>query len=144
VRAAFAHTGLPSLADDTGLAVDALGGAPGVCSSRYAGENVSYTDNVRKLLQEMKNIPQKQRTARFATVAAFTDGSREITEEGILEGLITFDPSGSDGFGYDPIFYIPEKNATLAQLELSEKNKISHRARALQKIVEQLRREKVI
>ncbi len=143
-RAAFAHTELPALADDTGLEVEALDGAPGVYSSRYAGENVSYADNVNKLLQEMNGVPENARRACFRTVAAFTDGSREFTEEGILEGFITTEPSGSGGFGYDPIFYIPQKRETLASISLAEKNEISHRAKALQKIVEHLRREKVI
>lgn len=143
-RAAFAHTGLPSLADDTGLEVMALDGRPGVYSSRYAGENASYADNIAKLLQEMDGVPENRRTALFRTVAAFTDGQREIIEEGILEGMITLEPAGSGGFGYDPVFYIPEKRRTLAQLSAFEKNEISHRARALQKIVEHLRRELVI
>jgi XTP/dITP diphosphohydrolase len=143
-RAAFAHTGLASLADDTGLEVLALDGRPGVYSSRYAGENVSYADNVNKLLQEMEGIPTDRRGALFRTVAAFTDGQKEITEEGILEGMITLEPVGSGGFGYDPVFYIPEKKCTLAQLSTTEKNEISHRARALQKIAEHLRRELVI
>ena len=99
-------SGLPALADDTGLEVDALHGRPGIYAARYAGENCSYEDNVRKLLRELKDIPSNQRTARFRTVIAFTDGSTELIAEGSVEGLITKNLKGFGGFGYDPVFYI--------------------------------------
>jgi XTP/dITP diphosphohydrolase len=120
-------TGLPAIGDDTGLEVDALAGAPGVYSARYAGENVTYEDNINKILDEMAHIHEHERTARFCTVTAFVDGSDEITTSGKIEGMITKEPKGTSGFGYDPVFYIPEMKCTFAELSTEEKNKISHR-----------------
>jgi len=130
-RAALALTGLPSIADDTGLEVDALGGRPGVHASRYAGENATYADNVRKMIAAMRDVPRSRRTARFRTVcvAYFPDG-REVVGEGVLEGHIIETPRGSGGFGYDPIFEL-ENGKTLAELSAVEKNAGSHRARAV-------------
>ncbi len=127
------HTGLPAIADDTGLQVDALGGRPGVYAARYAGETVSYEDNWRKLLRELEGVPREQRRARFITVAAVARPSAEKVEvvEGVLEGFIAEAPVGTQGFGYDPVFYVPELGKTLAQLTSDEKNRISHRARAV-------------
>ena len=127
------HTGLPAIADDTGLQVDALGGRPGVHAARYAGETVSYADNWRKLLRELEGVPREQRRARFITVAAVARPSAEKVEvvEGVLEGFIAEAPVGTQGFGYDPVFYVPELGKTLAQLTSDEKNRISHRARAV-------------
>ena len=127
------HTGLPAIADDTGLQVDALGGRPGVYAARYAGETVSYADNWRKLLRELEGVPREQRRARFITVAAVARPSAEKVEvvEGVLEGFIAEAPVGTQGFGYDPVFYVPELGKTLAQLTSDEKNRISHRARAV-------------
>ena len=124
-----------ALADDTGLEVDALAGQPGIHTARFAGPNASYTDNRRKLLNLLEGIPWEQRTARFRTVVAlaYPDG-RTVTVEGKLEGYITFDERGTHGFGYDPIFYVPELGKTLAELPLEAKNRISHRARAINKI----------
>ncbi len=124
-------TGLPAVADDTGLEVDALGGRPGVYAARYAGENATYEDNCRKLLQELQGIPRERRTARFITVAAlaFPDDRIQVTH-GVLEGMIAEEPSGKSGFGYDPVFVVPELGKTLAQVPADEKNRISHRARA--------------
>ncbi len=132
-RAVARHTGLPAIADDTGLQVDALGGRPGVHAARYAGETASYEDNWRKLLRELEGVPREQRRARFITVAAVARPSAEKVEvvEGVLEGLIAEAPVGTEGFGYDPVFYVPELGKTLAQLTSDEKNRISHRARAL-------------
>ena len=127
-------TGLPAIGDDTGLEVDALAGEPGVYSARYAGENVTYEDNVNKILNEMTHIREHERTARFRTVTAFVDGFDEITTAGKIEGLITKEPKGTSGFGYDPVFYIPEMKCTFAELSTEEKNKISHRGHALQKL----------
>ena len=127
------HTGLPAIADDTGLQVEALGGRPGVHAARYAGETVSYADNWRKLLRELEGVPREQRRARFITVAAVARPSAEKVEvvEGVLEGFIAEAPVGTQGFGYDPVFYVPELGKTLAQLTSDEKNRISHRARAV-------------
>ncbi len=132
-RAVARHTGLPAIADDTGLQVDALGGRPGVHAARYAGETASYVDNWRKLLRELEGVPREQRKACFITVAAVARPSAEKVEvvEGVLEGLIAEAPVGTEGFGYDPVFYVPELGKTLAQLTSDEKNRISHRARAL-------------
>lgn len=128
-REVGAATGIPSLADDTGLEVEALGGAPGVRSARYAGENVSYDDNTRLLLEEMER--HSDRSARFRTVAALVwpDGS-SLVAEGVLEGRITRSPRGQSGFGYDPVFEV--EGQTLAEMTGREKNLISHRRRALQ------------
>ena len=125
---------LPALADDTGLEVDALNGAPGVYSSRYAGENATYRDNYEKLLKEMTGIPKEKRTARFRCVIAIDwhDGTTE-TVEGRAEGVIAEDAVGGEGFGYDPVFYYPPLNRRFAEMTVAEKNTISHRGLALQK-----------
>ena len=125
---------LPVIADDTGLEVDSLAGAPGVYSARYAGEDVTYSDNVNKLLNEMKGIPSRKRGAQFRTVISFIDGERELWTEGIIKGEIGEMPVGNSGFGYDPIFFIPELNKTFAELSTEEKNKISHRGLAMKKL----------
>ena len=130
-------TGLPAVADDTGLEVDALGGRPGVYAARYAGEDATYEDNCRKLLRELTGVPREQRTARFLTVAAIalpSDGIR--VAQGTLEGVIAEEASGTLGFGYDPVFLIPELGKTLAQLSVDHKNTISHRAKAFTKVRE--------
>ncbi len=124
------HTGQASVADDTGLEVDFLNGAPGVYSSRYAGENASYADNVRKLLSEMDGVPDGDRNARFRCVVAFVHGNQERTVDGVCEGRICRDVQGSEGFGYDPVFRVTETGLTFAEMGLVEKNKISHRAKA--------------
>lgn len=131
VRAALAHTGCPAIADDTGLEVDALGGAPGVHAARYAGPAATYSDNVAKLLTALAGVPAAQRTARFRTVcvAAWPDG-REVTAEGVLEGVIIEAARGVQGFGYDPVFVPAGDTRTLAELSEAEKNAISHRGRA--------------
>ena len=124
-------TGLPAVADDTGLEVDALGGQPGVYAARYAGENATYEDNCRKLLRELVGVPREQRTARFLTVAAIALPSEDIrVTRGTLDGMIAEEATGTLGFGYDPVFLIPELGKTLAQLSPDQKNTISHRAKA--------------
>ena len=125
---------LPAIADDTGLEVDALAGAPGIYSARYAGGDVTYSDNVNKLLNEMKGISSRNRGAQFRTVISFIDGERELWTEGIIKGEIGEMPVGNSGFGYDPIFFIPELNKTFAELSTEEKNKISHRGLAMKKL----------
>jgi XTP/dITP diphosphohydrolase len=133
-RALVVATGLPAVADDTGLEVDALGGAPGVYSARYAGEDVTYADNVAKLLSELDASPDHGglRTARFRTVAlaSFPDGS-ELWAEGSVEGTIAEQAVGDGGFGYDPVF-VPEEGGgrTFAVMTPDEKHAISHRGRA--------------
>ncbi len=131
-------TGLPTLADDTGLEVEALGGAPGVFSSRYAGPDATYADNVQKLLQAMRDVPESRRQAQFRTVVAFAHDGNVETVEGICRGVITTEPRGSNNFGYDPVFYVPDLGKTMAEMTLEEKNRISHRGRALQEIKKRL------
>ena len=124
-------TGLPAIADDTGLEVDALDGAPGVYSARFAGENCSYNDNVLKILSEMKNIPENQRGARFTTIMVYIDDKVELIAKGMVKGIIATEPKGFGGFGYDPVFYVPELGKTFAEINMKEKNKISHRGKAI-------------
>jgi len=136
-RAIAEFTGLPAVADDTGLEVDALGGRPGIYAARYAGEDATYEDNCRKLLRELAGVPREQRTARFLTVAAIAlplEGVR--VAQGTLDGVIAEEASGTLGFGYDPVFFIPELGKTLAQLSADHKNRISHRAKAFLKMRE--------
>jgi XTP/dITP diphosphohydrolase len=129
-------TGLVSLADDSGLCVDALSGAPGVYSARYAGENASDAANNEKLLAVLAHVPEADRTCRFVSVvvAADPDG-RELTAEGSWEGRVAFAPSGEGGFGYDPLFFDAQAQKTAAQLTPAEKNARSHRGKALAKLV---------
>ena len=122
-------TGLPSLADDTGLEVDALNGAPGVYSARYAGEDVSYAENVEKLLRELDG--KTDRKARFRTVIAFVTDQGEMLFEGVCNGVITTETKGEKGFGYDPVFQPDGYSKTFAELEAEAKNRISHRGKAL-------------
>ncbi len=131
-RALSRHTGFPALADDSGLVVDALAGRPGVYSARYGGENTGDTDRNRMLLEEMRGVPENARGARFICVIAITlPGGGEYVAEGACEGVITESERGEGGFGYDPIFYLPELGRTMAELTLEEKNRVSHRATAL-------------
>ncbi len=129
------YTGLMAVADDTGLEVDALGGRPGVHAARYAGVQVSYEDNWKKLLHELDGVPMERRGARFLTVVAIARPSVQQvdTVEGVLNGVIAQRPAGTGGFGYDPVFFVPELGKTLAELLPSEKNRISHRAQAFAK-----------
>ena len=134
-QAIMQHTGRTAVADDTGLEVDALGGRPGVHAARYAGPNATYEDNWRKLLRELEGVPPERRRARFITVAAIARPSAKVEVlDGVLEGLIAEEPAGTQGFGYDPVFFVPEAGKTLAELTADEKNRISHRARALAKV----------
>lgn len=125
-------TGKPALADDTGLEVDALGGQPGLYAARFAGEGCSFQDNIRKLLHLLEGVQAERRGARFVCVIALVspDG-REQVVDGELRGRITESQSGSGGFGYDPVFCVPEAGKTLAELTTDEKNRVSHRRRAL-------------
>lgn len=127
-------TGLPSLADDTGLEVDALNGAPGVYSARYAGEDVTYAENVEKLLRELDG--KTDRKARFRTVIAYVTDQGEELFEGVCNGVITNEPKGEKGFGYDPVFRPDGYSETFAELSAEVKNRISHRGKALEKFVD--------
>jgi len=128
------RTGLPAIADDTGLEVDALDGAPGVYSARFAGADSTYEDNLNKLLFSMEEVSDDMRSARFRTVISFVDGNQELWTEGHIDGKIIDFPRGNAGFGYDPVFYIPQLEKTFAELSTADKNKISHRGLALQKL----------
>jgi XTP/dITP diphosphohydrolase len=130
-EAAMRATGLPAIADDTGLEVDALDGAPGIYAARFAGPGATYADNVRLLLERLREVPEARRTARFRTVCAacFPDGAVEIGE-GVLEGRIAEVPRGSAGFGYDPVFEPEGSSRTLAEMSAEEKDRVSHRGRA--------------
>ena len=130
----YDRTGLPAIADDTGLEVDALDGAPGVYSARFAGADATYEDNLNKLLFSMEEVSEERRSARFRTVISFVDGNQELWTEGHIDGKIIDFPRGNAGFGYDPVFYIPQLEKTFAELSTEEKNKISHRGLALQKL----------
>ncbi len=124
-------SGLLTLADDSGLEVDALSGAPGLHSARYA--DGSDADRIEALLEALTDVPRERRTARFRCVlVTVTCSGRVLESEGVCEGRITFQPRGRGGFGYDPIFYLPERDRTMAQLPRETKNHISHRARAVQ------------
>jgi XTP/dITP diphosphohydrolase len=135
-------SGLLTIADDSGLQVDALGGEPGVCSKRYAGEGKSDADRVEFLLAKLRDVPAGKRTARFRCAIAIASPIGKVSEtDGTCEGEIAFAPRGINGFGYDPVFYMAERGKTMAELPAEEKNKISHRARASEsakKILEQI------
>ncbi len=126
-------TGLPTLADDTGLEVNILNGAPGIRSARYAGENATYEDNLNKLLKSLAGVPCGERQAQFRTVISFVNNLQEYWVEGIVKGIILHESRGENGFGYDSVFYIPELKMTFAELSMEKKNKISHRGLALEK-----------
>jgi XTP/dITP diphosphohydrolase len=131
-RQAARATGLPAIADDSGLEVDALDGAPGVYSARYAGPAADDESNNSKVLEALRGVPPDRRTARFRCVAVFVDPARalEIVRHGACEGEILEAPRGQDGFGYDPLFFVPTIGRTMAELPLEEKNRLSHRATA--------------
>lgn len=137
-RFVYEKFGLDCFADDTGLEVDILGGSPGVYSARYAGPQRSDADNIRLLLQNLEG--KTDRKAQFRTVISLIQGGKETLFEGVLRGVINTAPKGDNGFGYDPIFEPEGSSLTLAQISLEEKNKISHRARAMQKIITYLKR----
>jgi len=152
-RAVRDATGWSALADDTGLEVDALDGAPGIFAARYAGDGATYADNCRKLLDALRGVAIAERSARFRTVVALAldpvastraGGRDAIVAEGILPGTITLSARGDDGFGYDPVFYVPEAAKTLAQMTLADKNTISHRYRALVEIREAALRDGLV
>ncbi|HUJ63634.1 MAG TPA: RdgB/HAM1 family non-canonical purine NTP pyrophosphatase [Kofleriaceae bacterium] len=142
-REVSAATGLPALADDSGLEVDALGGAPGVHSARYAGEPADDAANNAKLLAALAGVPPARRTARFRAALALADvrgplGDRVLASEGTCEGTILTAPRGTGGFGYDPLFFAPELGMTFAEAGVGSKSELSHRARAMRAIRPQL------
>ena len=129
------------MADDSGLEVDALGGAPGPLSARFAGKGASDRDKVNLLLSKLRGVPWEERSARFRCVIAIASERKVIGLcEGVCEGIISFEAEGNQGFGYDPVFYLPEPDRTMAELTLEEKNKVSHRAKAAEKAVRVLKR----
>lgn len=140
-RYAAEHTGLPALADDSGLVVDALHGAPGVYSARYAGENATATQHIEKLLNELTHVTEKKRTARFhcaLVYIAYPADPTPIITQGSWEGHILHAPQGTQGFGYDPVFFDTTHHCSAAELSQNIKNKISHRGRALNKLLQEL------
>lgn len=137
-RHAALHSQLPAIADDSGLEVDALKGAPGIYSARYAGENADAHMRIRKLLQALTGVPEEKRTARFQCLLVYLKHAADPTPlicQGTWEGFILTEPRGQQGFGYDPIFYVPTHQCSAGELPLAVKNQISHRAMALQQLV---------
>jgi len=143
-RTVFNKTGIPTISDDTGLFISALNGEPGIFSARYAGENCSYTDNVNKVLIEMNNIDISLREATFKTVVTYVSKDLELVAEGSVKGIITKKQKGNKGFGYDPIFYVPELQKTFAEMDINEKQKISHRSRAIDNLQKLFRKHKLL
>jgi XTP/dITP diphosphohydrolase len=140
-RQAAAACGLPALADDSGIEVDALGGAPGVRSARWAGEPSDDGRNNQKMLAELAGVSPGQRTARYRCAAAFVDPARarEVVRSGACEGVLLDAPRGRGGFGYDPLFLVPSLGQTMAEIDLATKNRLSHRAAAFRALAEALR-----
>jgi len=140
-RNATRHTGLPAIADDSGIEVDYLSGAPGIYSARYAGKNASDEQNLRKLLDDLVGIPEAERTARFQCLMVYLRHEFDPTPiicQGTWEGRILLEPRGANGFGYDPIFFVPTHNCSSAELPPEVKNKLSHRGQALRALVSAL------
>lgn len=140
-RNAAHHTGLPAIADDSGIEVDALNGAPGIYSARFAGAGASDNDNLQKLLRELKDVPEEKRAARFQCLMVYMRHEHDpvpLIFQGTWEGRILLEPAGSGGFGYDPVFYVPERNCASAELAPADKNRLSHRGKALQQLLASL------
>lgn len=140
-RHAAAHTNLPALADDSGIEVDALDGAPGVYSARFAGPDADDASNNALLVEKLRSVPSEQRTARYRAVIVLMRHAADPSPlicEGSWEGMIQLEPAGSGGFGYDPYFYLPEQECTSAQLSRDEKNRLSHRGQALTELKRRL------
>jgi XTP/dITP diphosphohydrolase len=145
-RNATAHTGLPALADDSGIEVDALNGAPGVYSARFAGDGASDEDNNALLVEKLSHVPAAQRTARYRAVIVFMRHEGDpspLISEGSWEGEIQLEPVGDGGFGYDPYFYLPDMACTSAELSAAEKNSLSHRGKALVQLTQLMQRRHV-
>lgn len=140
-RNAAHYSGLPAIADDSGIEVDALNGAPGIYSARYAGSGASDRNNLQKLLDELKDVPENKRSARFQCLIVYLRHEKDPTPliyQGTWEGRILPEPRGTSGFGYDPIFFVPEKDCASAELSPEEKNQLSHRGQALRQLVSAL------
>lgn len=138
--AAATESGSIVLADDSGLEIDALGGEPGIYSARYMGEDTPYSEKNADLIHRLDGVPQEKRTARFVcAIAAVLSDGREFTVRGTIEGIIGYEQRGEGGFGYDPIFYVPEFGKTTAEMSAEEKNKVSHRGKALELMKEVLK-----
>ena len=140
-RHAAKHSGLPAIADDSGIEVDALNGAPGIYSARFAGEGSSDEENLLKLLNALKHVPDEQRSARFQCLMVYMRHAEDPTPiicQGTWEGRILTAPQGENGFGYDPVFFVPEQNCSSAELDAATKNSLSHRGKALQQLVKRL------
>ena len=143
-RNAAAHTGQPAIADDSGIEVDALNGAPGIYSARYAGAGASDQDNLQKLLEALRDIPESERTARFQCLMVYMRHGEDPTPlicQGTWEGRILFEPRGENGFGYDPVFHVPTHNCSSAELEPDVKNALSHRGQALRLLLGALKQQ---
>ena len=143
-RNAAHHTGLPAIADDSGLEVDALKGAPGIYSARYAGVGAGDQANLEKLLAELQGVENSARTARFQCVLVYMEHEFDPTPiicQGSWEGVIGFEPHGTNGFGYDPVFFVPQYSCTAAELSSEQKHSLSHRGQALRKLLDALRGE---
>lgn len=138
-QAIYEKSGIPAIADDSGLCVDALGGEPGVYSARYGGEGYNDAGRVQLLLKNMKNIPDEKRTARFVCAITMVSDEGIITARGECEGRINHAPVGENGFGYDPVFYMEEYGKTTAEMTPDEKNAVSHRGKALRIFAEKLK-----
>ncbi len=141
-RNAAEQTGLPAVADDSGLEVDALQGAPGIHSARYAGADASDQDNLDTLLQALEGVPDEQRSARFQCLMVYLRHAKDPTPrifQGTWEGRILHEARGTNGFGYDPVFYVPDQGCSSAQLPPEVKNRLSHRGQALRRLVNSLR-----
>ncbi|MGZ5026174.1 MAG: RdgB/HAM1 family non-canonical purine NTP pyrophosphatase [Methylobacter sp.] len=146
-RNAALHCGLPAIADDSGLVVDALDGAPGVVSARYAGIGASDRDNLDKLLKELEGVPDELRTARFICVMVFMEHAGDpypVIAQGVWEGRILDHAAGENGFGYDPVFWVPGQSCTSAELLPSVKNALSHRGQALKTLTELIKARKTV
>jgi XTP/dITP diphosphohydrolase len=142
-RHASLHTGLPAIADDSGIEVDALNGAPGIYSARYAGAGAGDAANVEKLLEALQEIPEAERTARFQCLLVYMRHGSDPTPiicQGTWEGRILFEPVGENGFGYDPVFHVPTHICSAAELPADVKNALSHRGQALRQLVSRLGR----
>ena len=137
-KAIYDATKIPAIADDSGLMVDALGGEPGVYSARYGGDGLDDEGRVELLLENMKNVPKEERSARFVCAITFIDGERIIKVRGECEGEIIYAPAGENGFGYDPVFYMNEYKKTTAEMSAEEKNAVSHRGKALRELAQKL------
>jgi XTP/dITP diphosphohydrolase len=141
-RNAARHTGLPAIADDSGLEVDALQGAPGIYSARYAGAGAGDLENLQKLLEDLKAVPDEARSARFQCLMVYLRHAKDPTPrifQGTWEGSILHEPRGEHGFGYDPVFFVPDQQCASAQLPPEVKNQLSHRGQALRQLIASLK-----